>query len=138
VASETYTILDGDRIVEVRGRAEEAGAVLDPGSVRDALGWELHDGQLCSDAMCIPVAGDAGLERPGGLDLEGLARALGRPLALDVAARAACLGAPAHERRQALASLHAPDFSLPDLDGRPHALSEQRGKKVLLVVWGSW
>jgi peroxiredoxin len=32
----------------------------------------------------------------------------------------------------------APDFTLPDLAGRPHSLAEQRGNKVLLVVWASW
>ena len=32
----------------------------------------------------------------------------------------------------------APDFTLPDLDGRPHTLSGHRGKKILLVAWASW
>ena len=32
----------------------------------------------------------------------------------------------------------APDFTLPDLEGRLHSLSEHRGKKVLLVTWASW
>ena len=30
------------------------------------------------------------------------------------------------------------DVGLPDLDGRPHRLSDHRGKKVLLVTWASW
>ena len=40
-------------------------------------------------------------------------------------------------RQEALASLIAPDFTLPDLDGRPHTLSAHRGKKVFLVAWAS-
>ena len=48
------------------------------------------------------------------------------------------LGVSAEERAQALASLEAPDFTLPDLDGRPHSLSEHRGKKVFLVAYASW
>jgi hypothetical protein len=40
--------------------------------------------------------------------------------------------------RDALRSLEAPDFSLPDVAGRMHALSDHRGKKVLLVTWASW
>lgn len=41
-------------------------------------------------------------------------------------------------RRAALASLQAPDFELPDLDGKMHRLSDYRGKKVLLAAWASW
>jgi hypothetical protein len=98
----------------------------------------VHDGLLCSDALCIPVADEAALVSDDGLDLAGFARVQERALALDVAERAAFLGGSARERAQALASQHAPDFTLPDLDGRPHSLSEQRGKKVLLVAWASW
>lgn len=29
-------------------------------------------------------------------------------------------------------------FTLPDLEGRPHALVDYRGKKVFLVFWASW
>lgn len=32
----------------------------------------------------------------------------------------------------------APAFSLPDLDGKPHNLSELRGKVVMLVFWATW
>ncbi|TAK76433.1 MAG: redoxin domain-containing protein [Dehalococcoidia bacterium] len=34
--------------------------------------------------------------------------------------------------------LDAPDFELPDLDGRMHRLSDRRGKKVVLALWASW
>ena len=61
-----------------------------------------------------------------------------RPLALDVDERAAYLGASAAERGAQLATLQAPDFTLPDLSGRLHSLSDYRGKKVLLVAYASW
>jgi cytochrome oxidase Cu insertion factor (SCO1/SenC/PrrC family) len=32
----------------------------------------------------------------------------------------------------------APEFSLPDLDGRPVKLSDLRGKVVLLFYWATW
>jgi peroxiredoxin len=32
----------------------------------------------------------------------------------------------------------APDFTLPDLDGRPHRLSAYRGKVVFLNLWTTW
>ncbi|NDG42002.1 MAG: TlpA family protein disulfide reductase, partial [Betaproteobacteria bacterium] len=39
---------------------------------------------------------------------------------------------------QALSTLEAPDFELPDLAGQTHRLSDYRGKKVLLATWASW
>lgn len=32
----------------------------------------------------------------------------------------------------------ADDFTLPDLDGRPHSLSDYRGKWVLVNYWATW
>jgi hypothetical protein len=135
---ETFTLIDGDTAVEVRARVAGGRVGVEPGSLKDTLGWNVHDGLLCNDAMCIPLADESAVVRDGTIDLEGLARALDRPLAVDVEERAACLGASARERGQALASQQAPDFTLPDLTGRLHSLSEHRGRKVLLVTWASW
>ena len=67
-----------------------------------------------------------------------LARVVDRPLAIDAGERAAYLGVSAGARARALHSLVAPDFTLPDLAGRPHRLSDHRGKKILLVAYASW
>jgi peroxiredoxin len=48
------------------------------------------------------------------------------------------LAESAADRAAALASLEAPDFTLPDPSGRTHSLSDYRGKKVFLVTWASW
>ncbi len=37
-----------------------------------------------------------------------------------------------------LDSLDAPDFTLPDLDGRGWSLRDFRGRKVFLLAWASW
>ena len=134
----TFNLIDSERAVEVDARVAGERVLLEPASLKDALGWEMHDGLLCSDAMCIPIADERALVRDGAIELDAFARALDRPLAVDLAERAACLGASARERAQALASQHAPDFTLPDLAGRSHSLSEHRGKKILLVAWASW
>jgi hypothetical protein len=42
------------------------------------------------------------------------------------------------DQHQRLASLRAPDFTLPDMNGKMHSLSDYRGKKVFLVTWASW
>ena len=133
-----FTIVDAERAVPVQARVTGDRVLLDPVALKDGLGWEIHDGLLCNDSMCIPVADERALVRDGGVDLEALAGALDRPLALDVTEGAAFLGTSARERSQALAAQQAPDFSLPDLDGRLHTLREHRGKKILLVAWASW
>ena len=64
-----------------------------------------------------------------------------RPIVIRVEDPSRCclsLAESAGTRAQALESLVAPDFSLPDLDGKLHSLSEQRGKKVLLIAYASW
>jgi hypothetical protein len=86
----------------------------------------------------VPLRNRAAVQTADGVDLAGVASALGRPLAVDGEAHVAYLGVSAHERGQRLESLEAPDFTLPDLEGRPHSLREQRGKKVLLVAYASW
>lgn len=91
------------------------------------------------DRLTIIDAGRVGaLPVPDGLALVEQARAAGRPVALDREEGAAFLGVSAAERGRALATLEAPDFTLPDLDGRLHTLSAQRGRKVLLVAYASW
>jgi len=73
-----------------------------------------------------------------GVDLAKRAEVGGRPVAVDVEERAAYLGVSASERARPLAALEAPDFTLPDLEGRLHSLSDHRGKKVFLVAYASW
>ena len=73
-----------------------------------------------------------------GVERATRAEAAGRPVALDLEERAAYLGVPASERARRLSALEAPDFTLPDLQGTLHALSAQRGKKVLLAAYASW
>ena len=132
------TIIDAGRAVDVDARVDGGRVLLSEAALREALGWELHDGTLCNDTMCVPLPAGSSLASGGALDLAEVAGVLDRPLALDTAEGAVYLGASARERADALASLIAPDFTLPDLAGRPHTLAEQRGKKVLLVVWASW
>jgi hypothetical protein len=132
------TLIDAGRTVDVQARVEGERVLLTPEALREALGWELHDGTLCNDTMCVPLPAGSTLTSGGPLDLAAVAAALDRPLALDTSERAAYLGASARERAGALASLLAPDFTLPDLAGRSYSLAEQRGKKVLLVAWASW
>jgi len=133
-----FTLIDQDRARDVAARVEDARVLLSAEALRDALGWELHEGTLCNDAMCVPLPAGSRLGEGGVFDLAEVTATLDRPLALDIEARVAFLGVSAGERAQTLGSLMAPDFTLPDLAGRSHTLSSYRGKKVFMVAWASW
>ncbi len=135
---QSFTLIDEGRAVAVDATLAEGRVLLSPEPLQAALGWKLEREGLCRGSVCIPVRDPEALRKPDGLDLEELARLLDRPLALDVAEGAAALGEPAEERAAALASLEAPDFTLPDFEGRMHSLSDHRGKKVLLIAYASW
>ena len=94
-------------------------------------GWKLRPEGLCREDVCVPVAsqGDA-------VDVAVLSDALRMPLVVDDAHGLWCLGPPASGK--ALESAVAPEMVLPDLDGKPFALSSLRGQKVLLIAWASW
>ena len=94
-------------------------------------GWTLKPEGMCRDEVCVPWTAPAGR-----VDLAAFWRHLGQPVASEGDVWA--LGTGADQRRAALQGLEAPDFTLPDLDGRMHALSDQRGRKVLLTTWASW
>lgn len=134
----TFTILSEGSEAQVD--ASTAGGVLRASAeaVERALGWELREEGFCLGTVCYPLPPDAELVTEDGVDLAGLAALIDRPIALDEAEGAAYLGVAARERSQALELLDAPDFTLPNLDGEPHSLSDYRGKKVLLVAYASW
>ncbi len=132
----TMTLLHDGRVDEV-AVADLARPTIPPEHLESLLGWELKPEGLCQGHMCIPVD-QAGLVGEDGLDLRVLAGALQRPFVTEETHAVASLGASHHDRAEALVSLDAPDFTLPDLGGNLHSLSDHRGKKVLLVAYASW
>jgi peroxiredoxin len=83
----------------------------------------------------------AALVVDGLLDLRGTAQLVGLASVIeaeDAARPVVALALSPESRRQALEDLHSPEFSLPDLEGNDHALSEWRGQKKLLATFASW
>jgi len=138
MASSTVTVIYESRSVEVEATVRGDAIRLAPEGLARALGWELKPHGLCRGDTCVPVRDRAALVTDDGIDVAALARLLDRPLAIEAAEGVAVLGASAGDRAARLASLEAPDFTLPDLDGRLHSLHDQRGRKTLLVAWASW
>ena len=114
------------------------GPLIDPERLEETLGWTLKPEGLCRDDTCVIVPDRSAIERDGKLDATAVAALLDRPAIVDEGPNIAAIGAPRAARRSALFDLEAPDFVLPDLDGTPHALSDHRSKKRLLVAFSSW
>jgi hypothetical protein len=136
--SDRLTLIDDGRVIDVPARFSGEAVRLQPADVAKELGWELKTEGLCRGTVCVAVRNAPDLANSDGIALDVLARVLARPLAIDVAERTAYMAASAAERGARLASLQAPDFTLPDLSGRMHSLADYRGNKVLLIAYASW
>jgi hypothetical protein len=72
----------------------------------------------------------------GMVDAGAFAKRMGMAIVRDDDASLWAIGPESGGR--ALASAEAPDFELPDLDGKPFRLSSLRGQRVFLHAWASW
>lgn len=136
-------IIYGGRVSQIGGaKADGDNLWLSSADLTKTSGWELKPEGACMADVCIPIppAREAEFIRDSGrtFNLAALARHLGQPVVHDDKHGAWYFGEAAATRRATLASLQAPDFELPDLDGKMHRLSDYRGKKVLLAAWASW
>ena len=112
---------------------------LDGQAIEQATGWSWKPEGLCQDDTCVALPqSSTSLVRNGRLDIAEMWRHMGYPVAHDAASSTWVLGTGSARRADALGTLEAPDFELPDLEGRKHRLSDYRGKKVLLATWASW
>ena len=133
-----FTLIESERVTRAAARVEGGHVRVAPDVLERAFGWTLKPQGLCKGDLCVTLRERRGLEAEGGIDLGVFAQTTGLPLALDVAEGVAVLGESAAARGSKLASLEAPDFTLPDLAGQLHTLSSHRGKKVLLIAYASW
>lgn len=131
------------------GREHEASAVVADGEIwiraadlPQATGFELKPQGLCSAGQCVALPADADwIKTIDGEKRVALAKAselLSQALAFDADHNVCALGAVPSERAAKLELGQAPDFTLPDRQGKPVSLSQFRGKKVLLLTWASW
>lgn len=99
---------------------------------------------VCRDQLCFPLPKARKAEfiaKKGSttwFNLSEFARLIKQPFATDTKNGIWYFGPRSEEQSGYLTSLTAPDFTLPDLNGKLHSLSDFRGKRVLLVTWASW
>jgi hypothetical protein len=146
------TVLYGALETELAGASAERDQLWIPlDDLERATGWTAKPEGLCRGESCVPVpaarkAAWFSIDGPDGPDGEGrrldfaaFAAHLGHAIARDEDRGIWSFGPPADRgAASGTGPVMAPDVRLPDLDGALHALSDHRGKKVLLYCWSSW
>jgi hypothetical protein len=140
------------RVIIYDGVATEVSAAPGPSSdlwitsedLARATRFVIKPQGVCRDELCFPLPKNRKAEfvsRKGPatwFNLSEFARLINQPFAFDSKDGVWYFGARTAEQNRFLASLEAPNFTLPDLNGKLHSLTDFRGKKVLLVTWASW
>lgn len=140
-----FTVLSRGAVTTVSGGVVMGKDLwLRPADLPAATGWEIKPEGVCRDEACLPLTEGLTsqlLQDHGGerwFNLTAFARHAGQPVAVERARRVWSFGALAYERQSRASSNVAPNFTLPDFDGKPHSLADYAGKKVFLLTWASW
>jgi peroxiredoxin len=136
----TQLTIISDQVATVDGQVdtERGSFLIDPADLNAALGWDLKPSGLCQSGICVPVRDMDSVQVGERIDLSAVADTLGQPSVVNLDAGIMAVALSAERRRRALRELDAPDFTLPDLDGVSHSLSDWAGRKRLLVTFSSW
>lgn len=127
-------------VVEGRENRPDDQLWMSASDLRAVTGWDLKPEGLCKEDTCVPLAAGIleDLVNGDAINASGLWEELDRPILHNAGHTTWMLGEGAEDRSRRLESLQAPDFTLPDVHGKLHSLSDHRGKKVLLASWASW
>ena len=138
------TIVYDDVATDVSTAREDAGQLwITTADLKRATRFEVKPQGVCRDELCFPLPKSRQQEfvhkdsAASWFNLTAFAQLVHQPVAHDPALATWYFGLRSDQRQQ-LSSLQAPDFTLPDLNGKQHSLSDFRGKKILLVTWASW
>ena len=129
-----------EQVATVDGRvdAERGSFLIDPAELNTAIGWDLKPSGLCQGDICVPVREMDTVMVGELVDVSAVAAAVGQPSVVDLDTGIMAVALSAERRHRALRELDAPDFTLSDLDGVSHSLSDWAGRKRLLVTFSSW
>jgi len=138
------TIVYDDVASEVNSSSEDPSQLwITTGDLTRATRFELKPQGVCQEKLCFPLPKARKQEfvrKNSGqnwFNLTAFAQLVQQPVAHDAALSTWYFGLRA-DQQQTLTSLQAPDFTLPDINGKMHSLSDFKGKKVFLVTWASW
>jgi len=144
-AQNTRTVIYDGVATEVAAASEpSSGLWITTGDLTRATRFVINPQGVCRYQLCFPLPKNRKAEfiaKKGSttwFNLSEFARLIQQPFVSDQKNGIWYFGARTEEQNGYLASLEAPNFTLPDLSGRLHSLADFRGKKVLLVTWASW
>lgn len=103
-----------------------------------ATGWVLKAEGLCKDETCVPVGDTAAMTDGAAIDLAEFARVTERNMVIDASRNVVAIGEHAAKRATLMATLDAPNFTLPDINGNLVSLSDFNKRKRLILAWSSW
>ena len=133
----SVTVLYDDKLTVVEAKKTAGDDLwLAPEQLEKTTGWKLEPQGLCRGDLCVQTKSD--WLSDGNVNLTAFASHLGQPLVREESANAWAFGESVSDRHDSMYSLQAPDFSLPDMHGKLHSLSDYRRKKVFLHSWGSY
>ena len=134
------TIISTGTAHRVTERPDGTDLWLTPKQFEAVTGFELKPEGFCRGPVCIPIppGRETHYRHNRKINLAAFAQLTHRPWVGTDSGDCWVLEEPAEARNEALQSLEAPDFELPDLSGQLHRLSDYRGKRVLLSSWASW
>lgn len=138
------TIVYDDAATDLASAREDAGQLwITTADLKRTTRFEVKPQGVCRDELCFPLPKakqETFIHKDAGktwFNMTAFAELVHQPVAHDAALATWYFGLRSDQRQQ-LSSLQAPDFTLPDLHGKLHRLSDFRGKKILLVTWASW
>jgi hypothetical protein len=138
------TIIYEGKVSEVRVLPNVTETWITMNDLKRSTGFVVKPQGICRDELCFPIPRNQRAQftsRKGSttwFNLSQFAKLVKQPVAIDETNGALCFGARADQQGAVLTDLTAPEFTLPDMQGKAHSLSQYRGKKVLLVTWASW
>src|SRR5437763_6647988 len=129
------TVIYDGKATEV-STAPEASADLwiTTGDLTRATRFVIKPQGVCRDELCFPMPKNRTAEfvsKKGAttwFNLSNFARLIKQSFVTDQKNNVWYFGVRAEEQNGYLASLEAPNFTLPDLNGKPHSLADFRGK----------
>ena len=107
-------------------------------------GFELKPEGACLDDICVPVQQGVDSEllvtrqSQEWFNVSALAKKISQASVADHDEGVWSFSAIPVQRSSFYSRAEAPEFSLADMDGNQVALSDFKGKKVMLLTWASW